>query len=83
MPPLIGNGGDIFHTAPCGPSTPADDAAEEEFPDFIAYVPLLTFRGSGDTEDAKIYHPAEGDLGDNDGWYYVTIGRRVGVFNAW
>ena len=87
IPPPSGNGGHIFTTRNSNLPIPSrdvpEDAAEEEYPDFVDYKKFLQFRGPHDAENVQIYHPLGDDIGDNDGWYYVTIGRRVGVFNSW
>lgn len=86
VPSLIGNGGHIFRTPapqpPLDPTPSTDTETRKEYPDFAGHRHLLRYRGRR-VDDAQILHPAEDELGDNDGWYYVTIGRNVGVFNAW
>ena len=87
IPSLIGNGGHIFPTPipqPLGNPAPSPNTVTaRDYPDFNQYRQHLRYRGPHDAEDAKILHPTEGDVGDGDAWYYVMIGRNVGVFNAW
>ena len=86
IPSLIGNGDHIFPVPgprpPSGPAPPTNTVTMTNHSEFDRYKHLIQYRGPH-TEDATIFHPAEGDIGDGDGWYYVTVGRNVGVFNSW
>jgi len=86
-PSLIGNGGHIFPIAnlrpPSGPAPSTNAVVTTNYPDFERYKHLIQYRGPRSAEDATIFHPAEGDIGDGDGWYYVMVGKNVGVFNRW
>jgi len=87
VPSLTGPGGHIFPTpTPQPPSdlAPSTDAvAVTAYPDFDRYKHLLQYRGPRNSGNATILHPAEGDIGDGGAWYYVTVGKSVGVFNSW
>jgi len=85
IPSLTGGGGHIFPIPrpPNGLDSSTDAVAVTSYPDFDRYRHLLQYRGPHGSNNAVIFHPAEGDIGDKDGWYYVTVGRNVGVFNAW
>ena len=86
VPQLIGNGGHIFsRRAPqllSGPAPSTNASTATDYPDFNHYR-HLQYQGPRGTKDPRIHHPTEGDVGDGDTWYYVTVGRTVGEFNAW
>ena len=86
-PSLTGTGGHIFRIPSSqdriGSSTSENPAATDDYPDFAEYKHLLQYRGPRRAGDAQVVHPKQGDIGDGDSWYYVTVGRNVGVFNTW
>ena len=78
-----GNDGDIFHGPPR--PTPAEAPTPTRFSkaDLERYLPYIRFRNPQGTCERDIEQPLEGDAGDGDGWYYVTVGKSVGVYNTW
>jgi len=86
-PSLAGNGGHIFRNSSSqdcvGRLTSENTPATDDYPDFAQYRHLLRYRGSRRARDTQILHPKQNDIGDGDSWYYVTVGKNVGVFNTW
>jgi len=86
-PSISGTGGHIFRIPRRRPTThdaPVDTPATQSAPTpFNQYLQHLHFRYPERTCDRHIHCPPDGDTGDGDGWYYVTVGRTVGVFNTW
>jgi hypothetical protein len=69
---------------PASNSTPPAYAiTAQSCPDFNEYRRFLQYRSPPGSEPAVIYHPPAGSIGDGDGWYYVSVGKTVGVFNVW
>lgn len=87
-PSPSGNGGDIFHhptrrrpaARETSINTPAALSASANFSDHLHH---LNFRNPDRECKRSIYYPAENEIGDANAWYYVTVGRTVGVFNTW
>jgi hypothetical protein len=85
LPSLSGRGG---HTIPIHArnyinTPPITPIFEERYTDFEDLKHFLQYRGPHSEEDEVIVHPSPGEIGDATGWYYVAVGRRVGVFNNW
>lgn len=81
--PLSTSTGGCTPRPPSGPAVTVNVVAAPHYPDFEQYQQFLQYRGRLVTEHARIYHPPEGSIGDGESWYYVTVGRTVGVFNIW
>jgi hypothetical protein len=85
-PSPIGKGDHIFAVKTrkrLDPAPPSNASAGADYPNFRQYKNLLRYRSDDAEKNAQIFHPAAGDVGDGEAWYYVTVGRNVGVFNAW
>jgi hypothetical protein len=77
-PSPSGSGGHIFHvpTHETSVDVPGSMNTDE-------YHSHLRFRNPEGVCKPFINDPADGDIGDGSGWYYVTVGKVVGVFNTW
>jgi len=87
VPSLSGTGDHIFHIPcrrPTTRDTPVDTPTTHPVPTtFDQHLHLLRFRHPERTCSRFVHCPTDGNVGDGDGWYYVTVGRTVGVFNTW
>jgi hypothetical protein len=88
VPSPSGTGGDVFHGSvrhhPAGPPVDTRTAVSEKSQHEAQHEvekSLLRFRNPGGKCEREIQRPS--GVGDGNGWYYVTVGRTVGVYNVW
>ena len=86
IPLLLSNSDHIFSIPThhrIGHGTPVNTSTTLPNANFDQYLHLLRFRNPNSTCVGFINIPAPNSTGDGDAWYYVTVGRVVGVFNTW
>lgn len=84
----IGNGGHIFAIPGRQPAPSRNEPADAPTTPHgalssSANLKRLRFRNSQGTCKKSIHCPDDIDTGDGSGWYYVIVGRIVGIFNTW
>ena len=88
VPSLSGTGGHVFRTSTHPRSVACDTSVDTPatlpgLTNFNQHLSFLWFCNPHGNCQRVIHCPADNDIGDGDGWYYVTVGRTVGIFNTW
>jgi len=85
IPSLSGTSGDIFtsHRRPTAHSTSAGVPIIHSGPMTPDNCQLVQPQHPNRPCNKSIHYPTDGDTGDQDTWYYVTVERTIRIFNTW
>lgn len=91
-PSPIGPGGDVFHPQPSrsiGPAPPSQQQADpvddltNPVETFSKHLSKLQFRSHNRPCEKYIHFPDSKSITNESCWYYVTVGKTVGIFVDW